>query len=85
MSNADERAHLIKEYRINAARMRERANAVRNPRQRAEFEQIARELDHWANYLLRQVQLSHRRNRQPDRVHHLIDKVLRFESPEHLR
>jgi hypothetical protein len=51
MSNADERAHWIKEYRINAARMRERANALRNPRQRAEFEQIARELDHWANYL----------------------------------
>ena len=49
MSNADERAHWIKEYRINAARMRERANAVRNPRQRAEFEQIARELDHWAD------------------------------------
>ena len=46
MSNADKRAHWIKEYRINAARMRERANAVRNPRQRAEFEQIARELDH---------------------------------------
>ena len=51
MSNADERAHWIKEYRINAARMRERANAVRNPRQRAEFEQIARELDYCANYL----------------------------------
>ena len=42
-------AHWIREYRINAARMRERANAVRNPRQRAEFEQIARELDHWAD------------------------------------
>ena len=49
MSNADERAHWIKEYRINAAHMRQRANAVRNPRQRAEFEQIARELDHWAD------------------------------------
>ena len=49
MSNADERAHWIKEYRINAARMRERANSVRNPAEREQFEQIARELDHWAD------------------------------------
>ena len=41
MSNADERAHWIKEYRINAARMRERANSVRNPAKREQFEQIA--------------------------------------------
>jgi len=48
----DETAHLISEYRINAARMRERANAVRRPEQRAEFEQLARELDQMADYLL---------------------------------
>ena len=39
----DERAHLIKEYRINAARMRERANAVSSPPMREQFEQLARE------------------------------------------
>jgi hypothetical protein len=49
MSNADERAHWIKEYRINAARMRAIANSVRNPAEREQFEQIARELDHWAD------------------------------------
>ena len=52
MSNADERAHLIKEYRINAARMRQRANAVSSPAMREQFEQIARELDHWADYFV---------------------------------
>jgi len=41
MSNADERAHWIKEYRINAARMRAIANSVRNPAKREQFEQIA--------------------------------------------
>jgi hypothetical protein len=45
----DETSHWIKEYRINAARMRERANAVRKPEDREQFEQIARELDHWAD------------------------------------
>jgi hypothetical protein len=49
MSNADERAHLIKEYRINATRMRAQANAARKPEDREQFEQIARELDHWAD------------------------------------
>ena len=49
MSNADERAHLIKEYRINAARMRAQANAVSSPAMREQFEQIARELEHWAD------------------------------------
>jgi hypothetical protein len=52
MSNADERAHLIKEYRINAARMRAQANAARKPEDREQFEQIARELDHLADYLV---------------------------------
>ena len=45
----DERAHWIREYRINAARMRAQANSVRNPAEREQFEQIARELDHWAD------------------------------------
>jgi hypothetical protein len=45
MSNADERAHLIKEYRINAARMRAQANAARKREDREQFEQIARELE----------------------------------------
>ena len=52
MSNADERAHLIKEYRINAARMRAQANAVSSPAMREQFEQIARELEHWADYFV---------------------------------
>ena len=47
----DERAHLIKEYRINATRMRAQANAARKPEDRAEFEKIARELDQMADYL----------------------------------
>jgi hypothetical protein len=47
----DETAHLISEYRINAARMRERANAVRNPAEREQFEQIARELEKFADVL----------------------------------
>ena len=47
--NPDETAHLISEYRINAARMRAQANSVRNPAEREQFEQIARELDHWAD------------------------------------
>jgi hypothetical protein len=45
----DETAHWVKEYRINAARMRERANAVSSPAMREQFEKIARELDHWAD------------------------------------
>jgi hypothetical protein len=49
IQSPDERAHWIREYRINAARMRAQAYSVRNPQQRAEFEQIARELDHWAD------------------------------------
>jgi hypothetical protein len=47
----DETAHWIQEYRINAARMRAQANSVRNPAEREQFEQIARELDHLADYL----------------------------------
>ena len=34
----DERAHWIREYRINAARMRAIANSVRNPAERQQFE-----------------------------------------------
>ena len=49
MWDPDERAHWIQEYRINAERMRARANSVRNPAEREQFEQIARELDHWAD------------------------------------
>ena len=45
----DETAHWIKEFRINAARMRERATAVSSPVMREQFEKIARELDHWAD------------------------------------
>ena len=45
----DETAHWIREYRINAARMRAIANSVRNPAKREQFEQIARELDHWTD------------------------------------
>ena len=48
----DETAHLIKEYRINSARMRAQANAARRPEDREQFEQIARELDHLADYLV---------------------------------
>jgi hypothetical protein len=48
----DETAHLIKEYRANAARMRAQANSVRSPADREQFEQIARELDHLADYLV---------------------------------
>jgi hypothetical protein len=48
----DETAHLIKEYRANAARMRAQANSVRSPAAREQFEQIARELDHLADYLV---------------------------------
>jgi hypothetical protein len=47
----DETAHLIKEYRVNAARMRAQANSVRSPAKREQFEQIARKLDHMADYL----------------------------------
>ena len=45
----DETAHLISEYRTNAERMRARANSVSSPTMRAQFEQIARELDHLAD------------------------------------
>ena len=48
----DETSHWINEYRINAARMRAIANSTRNPATREQFEQIARELDHWADYLV---------------------------------
>ena len=48
----DDTAHLIKEYRANAARMRAQANSVRSPAAREQFEQIARELDHLADYLV---------------------------------
>ena len=48
----DETAHLIKEYRANAARMRAQANSVRSQAKREQFEQIARELDHLADYLV---------------------------------
>ena len=50
MSNADETSHLIQEYRINAARMRAIANSTRSPETKAQFEQLARELDHLADY-----------------------------------
>ena len=49
MSNADETSHLIREYRINAARMRAIANSTRSPETKAQFEQLARELDHLAD------------------------------------
>jgi hypothetical protein len=49
MSNADETSHLIQEYRINAARMRAIANSTRSPETNAQFEQLARELDHLAD------------------------------------
>ena len=48
----DDTAHLIKEYRANAAHMRAQANSVRSPAAREQFEQIARELDHLADYLV---------------------------------
>jgi DNA polymerase I len=41
--------HLIQEYRINAARMRAIANSTRSPETKAQFEQLARELDHLAD------------------------------------
>jgi hypothetical protein len=50
MSNADERSHLIQEYRINAARMRAIANSTRSPETKAQFEQLARELEHLAGH-----------------------------------
>jgi hypothetical protein len=50
MSNADEISHLIQEYRINAARMRAIANSARGPETKAQFEQLARELDHLADH-----------------------------------
>jgi hypothetical protein len=37
----DETAHLIREYRTNAERMRARANSGSSPAMRAQFEQIA--------------------------------------------
>jgi hypothetical protein len=49
MSNADETPHLIQEHRINAARMRAIANSTRSPETKAQFEQLARELDHLAD------------------------------------
>jgi hypothetical protein len=49
MSNADETSHLIQEYHINAARMRAIANSTRRPETKAQFEQLARELDHLAD------------------------------------
>jgi hypothetical protein len=49
--NPDDRAHWIREYRINAARMRAQANSVRNPAEREQFEQIARELEKFADVL----------------------------------
>jgi len=45
----DETSHWIREYRINAARMRAQANAARNPQQRAQFERLARELEKFAD------------------------------------
>jgi hypothetical protein len=48
----DDIAHLIKEYRANAARMRAQADSVRSPAGREQFEQIARDLDHLADYLV---------------------------------
>jgi hypothetical protein len=47
----DETAHWVKEYRINAARMRAQANAARKPEDREQFEQIARELEKFADAL----------------------------------
>jgi DNA invertase Pin-like site-specific DNA recombinase len=44
----DERAHWVREYRINAERMRAIANAAK-PEDREQFEQLARELEHWAD------------------------------------
>jgi hypothetical protein len=49
MNNADETSHLIQEYRINAARMRAIANSTRSPETKAQFEQLACELDHLAD------------------------------------
>jgi hypothetical protein len=45
----DETAHWIREYRINAARMRAIATAARKPEQRAEFERLAREFEKFAD------------------------------------
>ena len=45
----DETRHLINEYRANAARMRAIANSTRSPETKAQFEQLARELDHLAD------------------------------------
>ena len=50
--NPDETAHWIKEYRINASRMRAQANSVRSPAEREQFEQLAREFDQMADYLV---------------------------------
>ena len=52
----DETAHLIKEYRVNAARMRAQATSVRSPAKREQFEQIARKLEHLADYLAQKSQ-----------------------------
>jgi hypothetical protein len=49
MSNAEEIAHQIREYRANAARMRAIANPVRSKATREQFEQLARELEHLAD------------------------------------
>ena len=48
----DDTAHLIKEYRANAARMRAQANSVRGPTEREQFEQIARKLARSSGRLL---------------------------------
>ena len=47
----DETAHLIRECRTNAERMRARANSVSSPAMRERFEQHARELEKLADYL----------------------------------
>jgi hypothetical protein len=50
----DERAHLIKEYRINAARMRAQANAARKPEQRIALpyaKEMREALERWADHV----------------------------------
>jgi hypothetical protein len=47
----DDTAHWVNEYRINAERMRAPAKAARKPADREQFEQIARELEKFADAL----------------------------------
>ena len=45
----DETAHWVREYRINAERMRALANAARQQEQQERFEKLARELENFAD------------------------------------